>query len=137
MIGTRLRNCHCLRPVHIDHVISYPTPPFLSADEQTSSVVSLFSTVMYNGIGLTTPRGRYVFYCSLLGKAFLDQFLLLAVLTVMSSAISLSCGPATLKMTVPPRGMLPHQSIGNQTRRFSNMKGKGRWRSNAWSFSSN
>jgi hypothetical protein len=30
--------------------------------------VSLYSTVMYNGIGLTTPRGRYVFYCSLLKK---------------------------------------------------------------------
>jgi hypothetical protein len=70
-------------------------------------------------------------------KAFLDQLLLSAVLTVMSSAISLSCAPATLKMTVPPRGILPHQSIGNQTRRSSNMKGKGRWRSNAWSFSSN
>jgi serine/arginine repetitive matrix protein 2 len=26
---------------------------------------------MYNGIGLTTPRGRYVFYCALLKKNLL------------------------------------------------------------------
>jgi hypothetical protein len=60
---------------------------------------------MYNGIGLTTPRGRYVFYCSLIKNAFLDQLLLLVVLTAMSSAISLSCGAATLKMTVPTLGI--------------------------------
>jgi serine/arginine repetitive matrix protein 2 len=43
-----------------------PTPHILGPD----NVQSLFSTVMYNGIGLTTPRGRYVFLLLSTQKCF-------------------------------------------------------------------
>ena len=90
---------------------------------------------MYNGIGLTTPRGRYVFYRYLLKSASLNKLLLSAVQMVTSSVICPFCGPTTPKMTVLTLGMLPRQSIANQTRRYLNTKENGRWRSSAWSFS--
>lgn len=90
---------------------------------------------MYNGIGLTTPRGRYVFDRYLLKSASLNKLLLSAVQMVTSSAICPFCGPTTPKMTVLTLGILPRQSIANQTRRYLNTKENGRWRSSAWSFS--
>ena len=38
-----------------------PTPHVPSTDVEVSVLIFLNGTVMYNGIGLTTPRGRFVF----------------------------------------------------------------------------
>jgi hypothetical protein len=54
-----------------------------------------------------------------------------------SFAICLSYEPVIPKMTVLTLGTLPHQNIGNQTKRYSNMKENEKLRSNVWSFGLN
>jgi len=108
-----------------------PTPHILSQFEapmDSNELVSFLDCppVMYNGIGLTTPRGRYVprLYSRVTPSQHLAHLSVVPMAT--SFAISPSYGPVTPKTTVLMLGMLPHQNIGNPTRRYSNMKEKGR-----------
>lgn len=105
--------------IHAFTVYKYSNPCRRLRGPVSKSALALSATAMYNGIGLTTPRGRCVSGTFVLRVSDKPS---LVVQMAMCSAIFLHCGHIKHRLTVERLGTSLRQNTESLTKPFSSMR---------------